>query len=87
MAIPSGDQATLADMLAAQISVKELIAEMEEYLACMDAEIGALGEEATEEARTLLVEQYNSGLDRMEEVAAEFNEQLQLFQEAASTEN
>ena len=74
-------------MLAAQTGIREFMAEMEEYLACMDAEMEALGEEATEETRTLMVEQYNSGVDRMEEVAVEFNEASQLFQEAASAGN
>ena len=80
--IPPGDQATMDEMLAAQAGVREFIAGMEEYLACMDTEIEALGEEATDEERAAMVEQYNSGVDRMEEVAAEFNEARQQFQDA-----
>ena len=85
--IPRGDEATLDEMLAAQTSVREFIAAMEEYLTCMDVEIEALGEEAAEEEHTLMVEQYNSGVDQMEEAAADFNEQRQLFQETAAAEN
>ena len=81
--IPPGDTATLDEMLAAQTGVREFIAAMEEYLACMDGEMDALGEDTTEEDRGLMVEQYNNGVDLMEQVAADFNEQRQLFQDAA----
>ena len=85
--IPNGAEATLDEMLAAQSGVRDFIAAMEEYLACMDGEMEALGEEATEEDRALMVEQYNSGVDLMEEIAAEFNEARQLFQDAAAEED
>ena len=84
--IPPGDQATLDDMLAAQTGVREYIEAMDEYLACMDGEIDALGEDAAEEDRATMVEQYNTGVDRMEEVAAEFNEARQLFQETQAAQ-
>ena len=85
--IPPGDEATLDEMLAAQTGVREFLAAMEEYLACMDGELEAMDEEASEEDRNLMVEQYNSGVDLMEEIAAEFNEARQLYQEAAAAEN
>ena len=85
--IPPGDEATLDEMLAAQTGVREFIATMEEYLACMDGEIEALAEDTPEEDRVAMVEQYNTGVDRMEEVAAEFNEARQLFQEAQAAED
>lgn len=85
--IPPGDEATLDDMLAAQAGVREFMAAMDEYLICMDAEIEALGEEASDEDRTMMVDQYNNGVDQMEEVAAAFNEARQQYQEAAAAEN
>jgi hypothetical protein len=85
--IPPGDEATLDEMLAAQTGVREYMAAMDEYLTCMDGELEALGEEATDEERAAMVEQYNTGVDLMEEVAAEFNEQRQLFQDSAAAEN
>ncbi len=84
--IPNGAEATLEDMVAAQTGVREFIASMEEYLACMDGEIEALGEDASEEDHASLVEQYNSGVDQMEEVAARFNEARQQFQDNAAAE-
>ena len=85
--IPPGDEATLDEMVAAQTSVREFMAAMDEYLTCLDAEIEALGDEASEEDRTTMVDQYNNGVAEMEEVAAEFNEQRQLFQDEAAAEN
>lgn len=85
--IPPGDTATLDDMLAAQASVRDYIAAMEEYLACMDQEMEAMPEETPEEERTQMVEQYNTGVDQMEAVAADFNEQRVLFQENAAADN
>ena len=79
--IPPGDEATIDEMVAAQTSVQDFVAAMDEYLACMDAEIEALGDEAADEDRATMVEQYNSGVDQMEEVAAEWNEQRQAFSE------
>ena len=85
--IPPGDEATLDEMLAAQTSVRDFMAAMDEYLTCLDAEIEALGEEASGEDRTTMDDQYNNSVTQMEEVAADFNEQRQLFQDTAAAEN
>ena len=85
--IPPGDEATLDEMLAAQTSVRDFMAAMDEYLTCLDAEIEALGKEASEEDRTTMDDQYNNSVTQMEEVAADFNEQRQLFQDTAAAEN
>ena len=85
--IPPGDEATLEEMLATQSGVREYVAAMDEYLTCLDEELEALGEEATEEDRAGLVEQYNAGVTQMEEAAAEFNTQRQLYQDTAAAGN
>ena len=82
--IPRGDEATLAEMQAAQSGVQEFIAAMDEYLACIDGAIDALGEDATQEDHDGLVEQYNEGVTQMEDVAADFNEQRQLYLDTAA---
>lgn len=82
--IPRGDEATLDEMLTAQTEVRAFIAAMEEYLACMDNAIEALEEDATEADRGAMIETYNDGVTQMEEVAAEFNEQRQRYQETAA---
>lgn len=85
--IPSGDEATLSEMLAAQSSVSEYIVTMEQYLTCINGGIETMGVEATELDRELLVNEYNSAVTQMEKVAAEFNEARQQFQEASAAEN
>ena len=82
--IPPGDEATLEQMQAAQAGVQEFIAAMDEYLTCIDGEIEALGEDATQEDHDGLVERYNEGVTQMEEVAADFNEQRQLYLDTAA---
>ena len=85
--IPLGDEATLNEMLAAQSSVKDFTATMEQYLTCIYSRIETMGKEATELDRELLVNEYNSAETQMKEVAAEFNEARQLFQDTAAAEN
>ena len=80
VSIPAGDEATLEQMLEAQTDVRIFMEEMDVYLVCVDEELAAAGEEATEE----MLELYNDGVAQMEELAADFNEQRQLFQDTAS---
>ena len=80
VSIPAGDEATLEQMIEAQTGVRDFMAAMDVYLTCVDEEIEAAGEEATEE----MVELYNDGVAQMEGLAADFNEARQLFQETAS---
>lgn len=77
--IPSGDEATLDEMVAAQTSVREYIAAMDDYLACLDTEKEAMLESASDEEKASIEQSYdqmhNTGVGNMEETAAEFNEQ------------
>ena len=84
VSMPAGDEATLEQMLEAQTGVRDFMAAMDVYLICVDEELEAAGDEATDEYREEMVELYNTGVAQMEEVAADFNEQRQLFQETAA---
>ena len=84
VSIPAGDEATLEQMLEAQTDVRDFVAAMDVYHNCVDEELEAAGDEATEEYREEMVELYNNGVAQLEELAADFNEQRQLFQEAAA---
>ncbi|RMF97873.1 MAG: hypothetical protein D6727_04500 [Gammaproteobacteria bacterium] len=77
--IPDGSAATEQEMLAAQKQVKAYIADMEAYLKCLDEEEAALGEEVTPEQRALHVSRHNAAVDAMEQVAAQFNEQIRAY--------
>lgn len=85
--MPRGDEATREEMLATQSSVRELQAATDDYLSCMDAEIDALSDETPEDERAAMVSQRDAAITRLEEVAAEFNEQIRLFQAKETAEN
>lgn len=71
--LPDGKTASKEDMLAAQKSVKAYVEEMEAYLRCLEDEIAALGEEATEEHVLIRDKRHNAAVDAMDTVAANFN--------------
>jgi hypothetical protein len=48
IAVPDGSQASMDEMLAAQQSVKSYMANMEDYLKCLDDESATLGDAETE---------------------------------------
>ncbi len=80
--IPTGATATADEMVDGQSAVKTYMAEMEAYLQCLDDEAAALGEEQqTDETKSLHVSRYNAAVDAMENVAAQFNEQVRAYKE------
>ncbi len=79
VSIPDGAAASEAEMVEGQKGVKGYMAEMDEYLKCLDEKSAALGEEITEEDRLMHVKKHNAAVDAMEQVAANFNEQIRAF--------
>lgn len=67
--IPDGQRASEQEMAAAQAAVSKFVAEGEAYIACVQAEEGRLQYERMRD----------SMLDRMEQVAAQFNRQLRFY--------
>jgi hypothetical protein len=80
--MPDGSTATMDDMIAAQTAVKTYMADMETYLACLNEDIEASGEDAAAEFKTLMVTRYNTAVTELETVAAAFNQQLQAYRAA-----
>jgi len=72
-------------MLAAQAQVKAYQAAMNEFVACLDSEADAQGEQAPAEFKSLMVERHNAAVTEMEAVAAAFNDQLRAFRAANPT--
>jgi hypothetical protein len=85
VAMPDGSKATRDEMLAAQAQVKAYQAAMNEFVACIDSEGDAQGEQAPAEFKSLIVERHNAAVSEMEGVAAAFNEQLRAFRAANPT--
>jgi hypothetical protein len=85
VAIPDGATSTREQMLAAQAQVKAYNVSMNEFIACIDSELDAQGEQAPDEFKSLMVSRHNNAVAEMEGVAASFNEQLRAFRAANPT--
>lgn len=77
--IPSGAEATEAEMGEAGANVREFVAEVQSSLACLSEAEQAVGEEITEEQQAELVAIYNNGVDQMNSIAENYNEQVRAF--------
>lgn len=82
VAVPDGKSSTMEQMLAAQAEVKAYQAAMTEFLACIDSELEAEGEQAPEEFKSLMVSRHNAAVAEMEGVAAAFNDQIKAYRAA-----
>ena len=82
VAVPSGEDATMEELLATQAQIREYMTAMEEYLVCVNEETEAAGDNAPEVYGQIMAERHNSAVLEMETVAEIFNEQVQAFREA-----
>lgn len=78
--IPDGQSATQEEITTTSATVKAYLANMDTYLACIDAEAAAVPvEQQTPESKAMHVKRYNAAVDAMELTANSFNEQLRAF--------
>lgn len=84
--IPNGNDATKEEMIAGQRSVKQYMADMEAYLACIqeeDDQARAAIEDpdpiVEAQREEMLVKKHNAAVEEMEKVAAEFNEEVRAY--------
>ncbi|MEM6639064.1 MAG: hypothetical protein AAF610_04100 [Pseudomonadota bacterium] len=77
--LPSGETESEEQMLAAQKTVKSYVQSMEAYLACLDQQLEALGDEASAEQRLMHQKRYNSAVDVMDSTASEFNQAVRTY--------
>jgi len=78
-ALPDGGTATLEEMLEAQATVREFLAQSEESIDCLDER--SKDRDLTDDQRNLLVRAHNDTVDVMEEIAASFNSQIGIFRQ------
>lgn len=83
VAIPDGKSASKAEMQAASAAVKDYMAKVEDYLACLDKEEADLGDAVTEEQKQLHTSRHNAAVDALNAVAARYNEQVQAYKKAS----
>ena len=84
--IPNGATATKDEMIAGQRAVKDYMASMDEYLACIEKEekdtlatLPELTDEEREVRASTLVKRHNAAVEEMELVAARFNEEVRAY--------
>ncbi len=84
--IPNGSSATKDEMVAGQKGVKKFMADMEEYLACIEDEdkqnrAGIEVPDLIVEAQRdeMLIKKHNAAVEDMEKIAAQFNEQVRAY--------
>lgn len=82
--IPDGSTASEAEMLDGQKTVKAYMAQMEEYLECLDEESAALGDNESDDQQAMHVKRHNAAVEAMEKVAASFNEQIRSYKARAN---
>ncbi|MBM4195556.1 MAG: hypothetical protein FJ197_00460 [Gammaproteobacteria bacterium] len=80
--VPNGARATKDEMVAANAAVKGYMAQVEEYLACLDREEADLGDAVTDEQKQLHTTRHNTAVDALNAVAARYNEQVQAYKKA-----
>lgn len=86
VSIPNGSSATKDEMVAGQKGVKKFMADMEEYLACIDdedkqdrADIEEPDLIAEAQRDEMLFKKHNAAIEDMETIAAQFNEQVRSY--------
>lgn len=84
--ITNGATASKEEMLESQKSVKEYMAAMEAYLACLEQEeadavagLGELSDEEKANREAALTKKYNAAVEQMEIIAAQFNEEVRAY--------
>lgn len=79
--VPDGAEASETQMGHAGVAVREFVSEIQASLECLTAVETSLGEEITEEQQAQLVTIYNNGVDQMQAVAENYNEQVRVFKD------
>ena len=84
--MPDGASATKDEMIAGQKGVKKYMANMDTYLACIEAEeaqavieLGEIDEETSRQREEMFNKKYNAAVEEMNLVAEEFNIQVRTY--------
>ena len=79
--LPDGATSDLQTMVDGQKAVKEYVAGTEAYLACLTEQEAEAGGEADPELAMQRVDMHNAAVDEMEQIAAQFNEEIREYKE------
>ena len=86
--VPNGATATKEEMIAGQRSIKDYLATMDEYLACIESGDSLLfggfdepDEDAKQQRIEMFNKKYNAAVEEMNLVAEEFNLQVRAYKD------
>jgi len=86
--VPDGTTATKEEMITGQRDIKEYLAAMDEYLACIEAAeqntvagLDETEEDAKQQRIEMFNKRYNAAVEEMNLVAEEFNVQVRTYKE------
>lgn len=84
--LPDGNTATRDEMIAGKKTVQSYLADMEDYLSCIEAKeaqavisMGAVDDETKRQRKTTFDKKYNAAVEEMNLVAEQFNIQLRAY--------
>ena len=80
--VPDGQTSTMEELIIAQAAVREYMAGMAAYLAGVNEEMNAAGDDAPVEYKSIMFSRHNAAVAEMEAIASSFNEQVQTYKEA-----
>ena len=80
--LPDGATATQEQLVAARTEITAYVQVADTYIACIDEELAAAGEEVSPEFKAILVNRRNAAQLEKETLAAAFNRALQAFRAA-----
>lgn len=80
--VPQGATASNDQMVAASGAVKTYMAETESYLSCLQAQEALMKDQLTPELQQDMLNRYNSAVESMEAVAAEYNQAVRDYKAA-----
>ncbi len=75
----SGTEASADEMKAAGKSVRSYVNVMQDSLACIDKVQAKLDDKASDEQKAMLTTMYNNGVDQLNSVAGQYNDQVKAF--------
>ena len=86
--VPDGTTATKEQMITGQRDIKEYLAAMDEYLACIEAAeqntvagLDETDEDAKQQRIEMFNKRYNAAVEEMNLVAEEFNVQVRMYKD------
>jgi hypothetical protein len=80
--VPDGAKASEEELTKGQEVIRKFMMANESYRQCLDKDLAALGDAATDEQKALNTQLFNSSVDREQALVEKYNQQVRAFNEA-----